>query len=82
MAIYEFTCDECGKFFDVHQSIEIKGPHTAMCACGKEARRVFTPTGFRTDFHSGQDDGIGAYLDTKKDRERVMREKGLERIRD
>ena len=83
MATYEFACDDCKNVFDVYQPADQEEEHTAHCpTCGKPARRVFTPTFFKFDFWYGQDDGLGAYCDTKKDRERVMREKNLERITD
>lgn len=79
---YSFICDHCDYVFEVQQSI-MDSNHKADCPdCMREARRVFLPIPFRFDFWFGQDDGLGAYVDTKKDRERIMREKDLERITD
>ena len=44
MAIYEFTCEDCGPFELLRPMAEAAAP--ASCpSCGTTARRVFTPPG-------------------------------------
>lgn len=81
MILYEFKCTNCGYRFDEFQSH--KQPHVSKCPrCSQMAKRVYTPVYFNFDFWYGWDEGLGEYCDTKSDRERYMREKKLERIRD
>lgn len=82
MPIYTYFCDECRKEYDVLQPISNK--HSYKCEkCGTQTRRVFTaPATFRMDFTPGWDVGLGQYVDTKRQRENIMAEKGLARIKD
>ena len=81
MAFYDFFCDECGQAYEAQQRMMEK--HEYECpACKKPARRIYSATFHNVDFRYGWDVGMGQYVDTKKDRETFMREKGLRRIRD
>lgn len=76
MPIYEFECPKCGKRYE--KLIGINGEKRHICpTCHKRANRVYST--FRTivDFRDGWDVGLGEYVNTKKDRERMLREKGL-----
>jgi len=77
MNIYEFKCDKCRKTFEQFQ--EINADHAAECPrCGQPARRLYQATPHSFTFRAGWDEGLGEYVDTKKDRERIMREKGVD----
>lgn len=77
--MYEF--EHCGERFTVFQAMDDK--HKAKCPqCGKRAQRVWNPAKFTIDFVPGYDYGLGKYIDTKKQREEVMREVGARRIKD
>lgn len=84
MPLYSFKCinSKCeNEVFDVFLGINEK--HEAHCPeCRIKARRVWDSFGFAFDFKSGYDAGLGEYVDSKKQREEIMRRKGLRRIRD
>lgn len=72
---YDFVCDKHG-VFEVWQGMSEE--HKAVCPrCQQEARRRFAPLTYSVDFRDGYDPGMGEYVNTKKDRERFLREKGL-----
>jgi putative FmdB family regulatory protein len=74
---YEYVCDKHG-VFEVWQGMN--EPHRASCPrCHQEARRKFGVVPHKFDFRDGWDPGLGEYVDTKRDRERYVREKGLTR---
>lgn len=75
MPIYQFRCQGCGKVFDLFQ--KMKDERKAFCECGQPAKQVFQATPFKFTFFYGWDHGLGAYCDTKKDKERTMKEKRL-----
>ena len=82
MPIYEYRCtnSECDieKFEEVQM---MNDEHKAKCPeCKRKADRVFTSTPFTFDFKYGWDAGLGEYANSKKDRERIMREKNLRRV--
>ena len=79
MPLYEYKCETCERNYEVFQKMDRK--HYYKCPeCGKRARRVYAPTPFKFDFKYGWDAGLGKYVDTKKERETIMREKNLERV--
>lgn len=74
--LYDFHCDYCAVTFEVYQPINDE--HKASCPkCGQSARRIYTPTPHSFTFKAGWDAGLGEYVDTKKQRETFVREKGL-----
>ena len=73
--IYEFVCDECGKHYETDQ--KMNDSHEYTCECGEKTRRIYTATPHKVDFRHGYDVGLGKYIDNKKQREDVRREKGL-----
>lgn len=78
MPLYEFQCPKCGSRYE-----EIFGPNdekSYKCpTCNVKTNRLYST--FRTivDFRSGWDPGLGEYVDTKRQREGFLREKGLYR---
>lgn len=76
MALYQFFCEDCGKQIELYKSM--KEEHKANCPdCGSPARRIFQPVPFKFGFKYGYDPGLGAYCDTQKDKEEIMRRKNL-----
>ncbi|WP_369011198.1 FmdB family zinc ribbon protein [Streptosporangium carneum] len=45
MATYEYACQDCGRF-DVHLPIGTAPLSRGCSACGRDARRVFSPPSF------------------------------------
>lgn len=79
MPLYEF--EHCEERFTEFQAME--DAHKARCPkCGKKARRLYGFGKVDVEFRPGWDDGLGVYVDTKKQREDVMRAQGARRIRD
>ena len=75
---YEYVCDRHGPF-EVWQGMNES--HVARCPrCQQEARRVFNTITHSVDFRPGWDAGLGEYVDTKRDRERFMRDKNLRKF--
>lgn len=80
MPIVEYKCEEHGNFDIFHHYDDEYG---AICPeCKKEGKRVWSPFSFTFDFKYGWDVGLGEYVDTKKQREELCRDKGLSRIKD
>ena len=76
MAIYQFRCDHCNREFEEEQPLldqHLKAP----CQCGEQARRVWTPVHFSVAFRDGWDVGLGEYVDTKRQRDQLVRDKNL-----
>ena len=77
--ILDFVCDECG----------IKDEHfvkdreqTVLCeVCSEKMRPLYPTFGIDIDFKPGFDIGLGKHIETKKQRENIMAEKGLRRIK-
>lgn len=84
MPLYSFKCDnaKCGtEAFDTFLGMDEK--HEAYCPeCKRKAKRVWDSFGFKFDFKAGYDEGLGEYVNSKKEREDIMRRKGLRRITD
>jgi len=67
----------------VHEEILQKQAQRPPCPlCGETMRRLYSVFGFKFDFRYGWDPGLGMYVDNKKQRETVLREKGLVREKD
>lgn len=71
MKLFLYYCDNCHSEHEVFQK-EADG-HTCP-ECGSQCRRKYTPTPHKFTFFYGWDSALGAYCDTKKDKERIMRE--------
>ena len=77
--IYQFRCEQHGDFEEWQ---DINQDHSAVCpTCYKKARRVYTPTRYSVDFTPGFDWGLGEYIDTKRQRENIVAESDLRRIK-
>jgi len=73
---YEFVCDGCKKRYVVEQGMNDE--HKYNCPkCGAAARRVWDVKPFSFEFWYGWDEGMGEYVDNKRQRENFRREKGL-----
>jgi len=77
MPIYEFKCPECEKVVEVFQHSTTQKEE--ICECGAVMKWKPSGFGFTFDFKSGWDMGLGEYVDTKKQRDDFVREKGLVR---
>lgn len=78
--IYEFQCETCENKWDEFQKIEDE--HDSKCpSCGKKVHRLYSPLPHTIDFRSGYDPGLGEYVDTKKQRDRIMNENNLRRVK-
>lgn len=78
MPYYEYICPDHGAF-DLFQKMseERKG----MCPkCGIPSRFHITGVSFKIDFKPGWDAGFGKWIDTKKQRENLLAEKGWSKI--
>jgi len=74
--IVDFICKECNikvkdKPFKANEEFKCNCPE-----CLKPMNRIYTPIAFNFTFKAGFDHGLGEYVDTKKDRARIMKEKG------
>lgn len=78
MPLYNFKCDECGNYEEVFQ--KMLSEHKLICTCGKYMRRLFNATPFSFEFWYGWDAGIGEYISTKKDRDNILAERGMQKI--
>lgn len=76
--IYEYRCEKCGALHSVWQGMN--EVHEYDC-CGAKAQRVWTAAPFSIDFKAGFDYGLGQHVETKKQRQRIMDEKGLRMIK-
>jgi putative FmdB family regulatory protein len=73
---YDFHCDGCKLTYEEYQPIDSE--HKLVCPkCHKKARRIYSPLPHSFTFKAGWDAGLGKYVDTKKQRETFVREKGL-----
>lgn len=80
MPVYEYECGEHGRY-------ETFGPmeecNKGKCPkCGKTGQRKFSPCHVYVDFTPGWDPAFAKVVHTKKERERLIREKGLVRYKD
>ena len=79
MALFEYECD-CGRKKEVFST----APRPPMCECGKKMKRKWSggSLGIKFTFKSGWDEGLGMHIETKKQRDEILREKHLRRITD
>lgn len=80
MPIYSFRCEEHGKyecFLSMDECTKGKCPK-----CSKIGTRLFDPVHVYIDFTPGYDISLNRYVNTKKEREEILREKGLVRYKD
>ena len=82
MPIYSFRCDSCGKTIDTFRHFSHSGDDEYCADCGEKSRRLFFPASFHFDFKPGWDAGLGQYVDTSRQRDEIVREKKLRRIKD
>ena len=78
MPLYEFECPKCGKRQEELLPHDFRQSPLCTC-CNIMTNRVYSSFSYTFDFRDGWDVGLGEYVDTKSDRERFIREKGLMR---
>lgn len=77
--IYQFRCEQHGDFEEWQ---DMNDEHSANCpTCNSIAKRVYTPVRHSVDFRPGFDWGLGEYIDTKRQRENIVAESDLRRIK-
>ena len=77
---YEFKCETHGTF-DEWQSMNDE--HKANCPeCEKPAARKYHAAKHKVDFTAGYDHGLGEFVNTKAQRDNIVSELNLRRIRD
>jgi putative FmdB family regulatory protein len=90
MALREYQCPKCGPFDMIYHGAY---PKQLDCPdCGKPSTFNLVPKGarikggggFRTivDFRDGWDPGLGEYVSTKRQRQNLLDENHLRRVKD
>lgn len=80
MPVYSYTCKDHGRYevlMPMEQCNEGKCPK-----CGKVGQRKFDPCHVYVDFRPGFDVSLNKYINTKRERENILREKGWTRYKD
>lgn len=80
MPLVGYNCEDHGYFDTFHNFSDVY--ECACPKCGKKGSRVWEAGTFTIDFKDGWDPGLGEYISTKRQRESVMREKNLQRVKD
>ena len=75
MILYSFSCPEHGDFSDFR---DVEDRNNGKC---EKCKRVYGNFGISIDFTPGWDVGFGKYIDTKRQRDNLLSEKGLRRER-
>ena len=80
MPLVGYECEEHGYFDCFHNFVD---EYVGICdKCGRTGRRVWEPAAFVIDFTPGFDVGLGEYVDTKKQRENIVAQNNLRRVKD
>ena len=77
MPMYPFLCPEHGEQ-EVFGGFD-KASEATCEQCGKPMTRLYTPFSFTVDFTPGWQPAFGKYVDTKRERDNLVAEKGLVR---
>ena len=80
MPIYSYECKEHGHyeaFMPMDECNDGKCPK-----CGKVGRRKYDTSHVYMDFTAGWDESLNTYVDTKRQRDNILREKGWTRYKD
>ena len=80
MPIYEYSCRKHGGYEVFNSMADCNNGRCPIC--GKEGNRRFSSFHTYMDFIPGFDHGLMADVQTKKQRETLIREKGLARYKD
>jgi len=79
--LYEYRCPECNQSTEEFRRVDDREPSNCE-KCGVKMKRVYNPTPFTFDFKYGWDEGLGKYVDSKRERQQEMDRLGVRRIRD
>jgi putative FmdB family regulatory protein len=80
MPLYGYECEEHGGYEDWMPMSEC---NSGKCPkCGKVGRRLFDKFHTYIDFRAGFDVSLDRYIDTKRQRDEILREKGWTRYKD
>ena len=80
MPVYSYECDEHGRyetFMPMDECLRGKCPE-----CGKVGRRKYDTYHVYVDFTPGWDESLNRNIDTKRQRDAILREKGWTRYKD
>jgi len=80
MPLFDFQCTGCGIIQERYEK-DRQVPVTCD-TCGAPMKSKYTSFSFSMDFKPGFDYGLGKYVTSKKQRENIIAEKGLRRIKD
>lgn len=80
MPLVGYNCKKHGYFDCFHKFEDV---YKGECpVCGSEGSRVWEPSMFVVDFRDGFDPGLGEYVATKRQRDNLVAERNLRRVRD
>ena len=80
MPVYSYECEEHGRY---ETFMPMSDHNKGKCPeCKKIGTRKFDPVHVYMDFTPGYDISLNRYVDTKKQRETLLMEKGLTRYKD
>jgi len=80
MPVYSYDCDTHGRY---EALMEMARCNEGVCPeCGKVGRRRFDMCHVYVDFSPGWDVLLNKHVDTKRERDRILAEKGLVRYKD
>jgi len=80
MPIYSYVCKEHGRyeaFMPMDECLQGKCPK-----CGKVGQRKYDSCHVYVDFTPGWDESLNMHVDTKRQRDNILREKGWTRYKD
>ena len=80
MPLYNYKCKDHGKY-EVFMPMD-QCSEGACPKCGKVGDRYFEPFHVYVDFKPGWDVLLNRNIDTKRERDNILREKGLVRYKD
>ena len=79
MPIFDVLCPDHG----TQEAFAHDSANTSCPLCMKPAKRVWNaPATFRIDFTPGWDMGLGKHVNSKQERDNILAEKNLRRVRD
>ena len=80
MPLVDYECKEDGIFTEIHN---FDDEYEAKCPiCGDRGKRIWSNFNYTVDFRAGWDPGLGKYVDTKRQREVLLEENNLRRVKD
>lgn len=77
MPLYDYSCPDCGGTEAVYRTVDKRNDCPLCSVCGVRTVKVISSYAVVADLQPYYDDNLQTHIESRKHRERVMREQGV-----